>query len=57
MAKDARGPSEHVAQLSMSLGRALGLSAIETGNLWLAGIVYDIGEKTFPGKYLTNLVR
>lgn len=54
MEQDARGPSEHVAQLSMSLGRALGLSAIETGNLWLAGIVHDIGEKSIPTEILNK---
>lgn len=54
MEKNARGPSKSVAQLSMSLGRAIGLSAIETGNLWLAGIIHDIGEKNIPVEILNK---
>ncbi|MBF8304522.1 MAG: metal dependent phosphohydrolase [Dehalococcoidia bacterium] len=54
MEQDVRDRSEHIAQLSMSLGRALGLSAIETGNLWLAGIVHDVGEKTIPETILNK---
>lgn len=39
-----RGHSESVAQLAINVGIELGLSAVDTGNLWLAGTVHDIGK-------------
>ena len=49
-----QGRSENVAQLAMTMGRVLGLTAIETGNLWLAGIVHDVGEKNIAGEILNK---
>ncbi|MBI4287906.1 MAG: HD domain-containing protein [Chloroflexi bacterium] len=56
---DARGQhareAQGVAQLARNIGRELGLSDVVVGNLWLAGIVHDIGEGTVPAEILGKM--
>src|SRR5262245_66267936 len=39
-----RGHSERVARIAIELGRRLGLVAKEKSNLYLAGLLHDVGK-------------
>lgn len=57
-AKDqyVRGHSEHVAELAKKIGQELGLSDKDVNNLWLAGIVHDVGKVGIAGEILNKPV-
>ncbi len=46
--------AQGVAQLARNIGRELGLTEVAVGNLWLAGIVHDIGEGAVPPEVIAR---
>lgn len=46
---------EGVAQLARSIGKEMGLSEMALGNLWLAGIVHDVGKIGVPPEILNKV--
>lgn len=55
-AKDAytQGHTERVANLAVTLGRRMGLSALEIDSLWFGGILHDVGKIGVPREILNK---
>src|SRR5262245_65899274 len=49
-----RGHSERVARVAVQLGRQMGLSSREKSNLYLAGLLHDVGKIGIADEVLKN---